>query len=211
MHRGYFITLEGIDGCGKSTAAGLLAEALRAKGHVVTLTREPGAGHLGGKLRHLLLTDRSLQPEARAEALLFAADRADHVQEIIIPALDNGHIVLCDRYTDSTIAYQGGGRGLEEGFLRQLNEFASFGIKPDITFLLELPPALARQRQGQGQDRLEQEDEGFFARIATTYQRLAAEEPARIRVIDASQTPEQVLADMLGQMPEAREQRTDDR
>ena len=204
MRQGYFITLEGIDGCGKSTAARLLREHLQAKGLAVTLTREPGAGRLGSKLRHMLLSDNSLQPDARTEALLFAADRAAHVREIIRPALEQGHIVLCDRYTDSTLAYQGGGRGLDEGFLRRLNEFATFDLKPDITFLLELPPALARQRQGQSQDRLEQEDEEFFARIAAMYQRLAAAEPERIQVIDASQTPEQVLTAILAQMPKWR-------
>ena len=202
MHKGFFITLEGIDGCGKSTAAGLLAGHLQAAGRPVTLTREPGAGRLGGKLRHLLLTDSVSQPEARTEALLFAADRAAHVQEIILPALEQGQVVLCDRYTDSTLAYQGGGRGLDEGFLRQLNDFASFGLKPDITFFLSLPLDIARQRQGHDQDRLEQEDADFFSRIDAAYQRLAAAEPSRIRVIDASQTPQQVLEDILRQLPE---------
>ena len=197
LRRGYFITLEGIDGCGKSTAAHLLADHLQAVGQAVTLTYEPGASQLGGKLRHMLLADSALQPETRTEALLFAADRAAHVQEIIIPALTAGHVVICDRYTDSTLAYQGGGRGLSEAFLRQLNDFACFGVYPDITFFLDLPLSLARQRQGQSRDRLEQEEEEFFMRIAAVYRRLAAEESARIRVIKADQKPEQVLAAML--------------
>jgi dTMP kinase len=193
--------LEGIDGCGKSTAAKMLSERLREAGHKVALTREPGTGRLGSKLRHLLLSDSVLPPEARAEALLFAADRAAHVREIIIPALEGGSIVLCDRYTDSTLAYQGGGRGLDEGFLRQLNDFASFGVRPDATFLLDLPLALARLRQGQSQDRLEQEDGEFFTRISMTYRRLAAAEPDRIHVIDAAQPPPLVLAAMLACLP----------
>ncbi|MCL1906300.1 MAG: dTMP kinase [Clostridiales bacterium] len=202
MRPGYFITFEGIDGCGKSTSAKMLAERLQAAGQVVTLTREPGAGRLGSKLRRMLLTDDSLQPEARAEALLFAADRAAHVQEVILPALKAGNVVLCDRYTDSTLAYQGGGRGLPEAFLRRLNDFAGFGLCPDITFFLSLPIELARLRQGHSPDRLEQEDGEFFFRIAEVYRRLAAEEPARICVIDATQTPEQVLADIVACLPD---------
>ena len=201
MHKGYFITLEGIDGCGKSTAAKLLAEYLRAAGHEVILTFEPGAGRLGSKLRHMLLTDSNCRLEARAEALLFAADRAAHVKEIIAPALAEGHIVLCDRYTDSTLAYQGGGRGLPEAFLRSLNDFACFGIEPDSTFFLRLPLPLARQRQGKSHDRLEREDEEFFTRIGAVYQRLAAIEPARIHVIDATKSPKQVLAAILNRLP----------
>ena len=197
MQNGYLITFEGIDGCGKSTAANLLAEYMQAVGHKVTLTYEPGAGQLGSKLRYMLLSDSALKPEVRAEALLFAADRAAHMEEIILPALRAGHIVLCDRFTDSTLAYQGGGRGLCVSFLDQLNEFASFGIKPRITFLLDLPQQLARQRRGQSQDRLEREDEEFFARIAVVYHKLAAAEPDRIKILDASQTPQQILSEMI--------------
>jgi dTMP kinase len=201
LYKGFFITLEGIDGCGKSTAARLLAAHLRAIGQEVTLTREPGAGCFGSKLRYMLLTDSDFQPEARAEALLFAADRASHVQKIIIPALEKGQTVLCDRFTDSTLAYQGGGRGLPEGFLRQLNDFASFGLRPDSTFLLILPLALARLRQRNNHDRLEQEDGEFFMRIETVYKRLATEEPARIHMLDASKTPEKILEAMVARLP----------
>jgi len=201
MRRGYFITLEGIDGCGKSSAAKLLCEHLRAAGRTVVLTKEPGAGRLGGRLRQMLLTDGSLQLEARTEALLFAADRAAHVQEIIAPALEAGHIVLCDRYTDSTLSYQGGGRGLDEAFLRRLNAFASCGVGPDLTFFLDLPLTIARQRQGRSPDRLEREDREFFSRIQAAYRRLAAEEPARIRTIDAAPALKQVVAAMLACLP----------
>ncbi|MCL1975995.1 MAG: dTMP kinase, partial [Firmicutes bacterium] len=163
---------------------------------------EPGACRIGIKLRQLLLTDEGTKPQAHTEALLFAAERAAHVQDIIIPALNAGHIVLCDRFTDSTLAYQGGGRGLSEVFLRQLNDFASFGLKPDRTFYLELPLAIARERQGLNKDRLEQEDEDFFLRITAVYKRLAAAEPQRIKTIDAAQTTKKVLADLLLHIPQ---------
>jgi len=200
--QGFFITFEGIDGSGKSTMAALLHDYLRAAGHSVVMTREPGDSRLGGKLRQMLLLEADLLTEAREEALLFAADRAAHVRELILPALAAHKIVLCDRYTDSTLAYQGGGRGLDEGFLRRLNSFAGFDLSADMTFYFDLPLAAARQRQNRDKDRMEQQDGEFFARIIAVYQRLAAAEPARIRRIDATQEKQVVFAAMLSHLPE---------
>lgn len=194
---GLFITLEGIDGCGKTTLQQLLAEKLRALGYPVLTTREPGGSRAGRRIRELLLDSAYGTVDGRSEALLYAADRALHAADVIRPALARGEIVLCDRYIDSSLAYQGGGRGLALAELAQINRFAVNGLTPDITFLLDLPAEAALARLRGKRDRMEQEDIAFFQRTAAAYHALAAAEPGRFVYVDATQTVEQELAAML--------------
>jgi dTMP kinase len=197
--RGKLITIEGIDGAGKSTLARALAESIASHGHRVELLREPGGVELSERIR-ALVKDPALAVSARAEALLYAAARAQLVQERVQPLLDEGALVLLDRYVDSSLAYQGVARELGVEHVRQINDFATGGLHPDRTLLLRLSPAAGRERQaGRDElpDRLEREDETFFACIAAAYDELAAAEPQRIRVLDASFTPATVLADAL--------------
>jgi len=197
--RGRLITIEGIDGAGKSTLAGALAQAIAAHGERVELLREPGGVELSERIR-ALVKDPGLAVSARAEALLYAAARAQLVQERVQPLLERGATVLLDRYVDSSLAYQGAARGLGVEHVRELNAFATGGLEPDRTLLLRISPAAGRARQaGRDElpDRLEREHEAFFARIAAAYDELAAADPQRIRVLDASLTPATVLADAL--------------
>jgi dTMP kinase len=181
---GAFITLEGIDGSGKTTQAGLLADWLRTAGHSVCLTREPGGTHIGETVRDLLLSpDRSMPPTT--ELFLYLADRSLHVTEVIRPALENGQVVVCERHADSTLAYQGYGRGLDCELLRRLNALATDGISPDLTIVLDIPPDRARLDEN-SLDRLESEGGEFLARVAEGFRKLAREEPERVKLIDAS-------------------------
>ncbi|MGO9248185.1 MAG: dTMP kinase [Solirubrobacteraceae bacterium] len=199
MARGRLITIEGLDGAGKSTLALGLYSALGERGVRVELLREPGGVALSERIRKLV-TDPSLTVDPRSEALLYAAARAQLVRERLRPALDSGVLVLLDRFVDSSLAYQGAGRrlGIEE--VRALNLFATDSLVPDRTLLLRISPASGRARQdvrAAEPDRLELEDEPFFERIAAAYDRLASAEPARFRVLDASLPPTRVLADAL--------------
>jgi len=197
---GLLITIEGIDGAGKTTLAGALRDALRGRGIDAQLVREPGGVELSERLR-TLLADPSLQIAASSEALLYAAARAQLVQELLAPALGEGSLMLLDRFTDSSLAYQGAGRGLGIERIRAINELATGGLQPDRTLLLSLPPRLARERlaaEGRHADRLEREPDAFFEEIATAYDQLADAEPDRIAVLDASASPEEVLAAALG-------------
>jgi dTMP kinase len=197
--RGKLITIEGIDGAGKSTLSHALAHELGARGHRVELLREPGGVDLSERIR-ALVKDPALTVAPRAEALLYAAARAQLVEELLEPLLDQGTLVLLDRFVDSSLAYQGAGRELGVEEVRHLNMFATAGLTPDRTLLLRIDPALGRARQDERAlepDRLEREGEGFFARIAAAYDELADEEPERIRAIDAGQTPADVLRDAL--------------
>jgi len=202
--RGKLITIEGIDGAGKSTLAQALARELTATargagGHPVELLREPGGVDVSERIR-ALVKDPFLTVAPRAEALLYAAARAQLVEELLEPLLQRGILVLLDRFVDSSLAYQGAGRELGVEEVRHLNMFATAGLTPDRTLLLRIDPALGRARQDERAlqpDRLEREGEGFFARIAAAYDELADEEPERIRAIDAGQTPADVLRDAL--------------
>jgi dTMP kinase len=199
VSRGRFVALEGVDGSGKTTHAALLADVLRADGLEVVLAREPGATALGERVRALLLHEGGAIAPA-AEALLFAAARAQLVAEVVGPALAAGAWVVCDRFVDSSLAYQGGGRSLGVEAIRAINEFGTGGLRPDRTLLLRVDPAVGRARRGDrltGLDRLEREDEPFFARIAAAYDELAAAEPERFVVLDGSRTPGEVLAQAL--------------
>jgi dTMP kinase len=187
------ITVEGLDGAGKSTLIAELAKALEP----VTVLREPGGVEVSERIRSLL-ADPSLEIDGRAEALLYAAARAQLVAERLRPLLEAGETVLLDRFVDSSLAYQGAGRGLGVEEIRALNEFATGGLRPDRTLLLRIDPAAGLARiSDRPADRLEQEDGAFFAAIARAYDELAAAEPDRIAVIDASQPPDRVLADAL--------------
>jgi dTMP kinase len=188
--RGLFITLEGGEGSGKSTLAGALASQLEARGHGVCLTREPGGTELGLAVQRLLERDRA--PAPLAELLLFAADRAQHVHEVIAPALAAGRIVVCDRFADSTLAYQGFGRGLDFALIRRLNNEATGGLKPDLTLLLDLSPEAGLTRQGAQLDVTGREPVEFHQRVREGFQALAQEEPERFLVIDAALRPDEV-------------------
>ncbi len=179
---GLFITLEGIDGCGKTTQAALLADSLRKAGHPVRLTREPGGTALGERIRELLLSpDRAIPAEA--ELFLYLADRSAHVSEVVRPALGAGQVVVCERHADSTLAYQGFGRRLDLGLVRRLNSLATGGLSPDLTILLDLSPAHSRL-DARRLDRLESEEEGFLVRVAEAFRQLAREEPERIKLVN---------------------------
>jgi dTMP kinase len=191
------ITVEGLDGAGKTTLIAALSRELESRGEPVLVLREPGGVEVSERIR-ALLTDPGLEIEARAEALLYAAARAQLVAEELRPLLEGGSTVLLDRFVDSSLAYQGAGRGLGVEQIRALNEFATGGLRPDRTLLLRIDPVAGLSRiSGRPADRLEQEAGAFFAAIAAAYDELAAAEPDRIAVIDASQPPEAVLADAL--------------
>jgi dTMP kinase len=186
---GRLIAIEGIDGCGKSTQARLLADDLGA-----LLTHEPGSTALGRSLRRLLLDPEGEAPSERAEALLMAADRAQHVTTVVRPALDGGRWVVTDRYSASTFAYQGYGRGLALDDLRRLVAWASEGLSPDLQVLVDLDPALARSRAGEVPDRLEGLDDGFHDRVRRGYLALVEADPDRWAVVDGSGPVDEVAA-----------------
>jgi dTMP kinase len=197
--RGSLITIEGLDGAGKSTLARSLAEQIAARGQAVELLREPGGVDVSERIR-ALVKDPAVSVSARAEALLYAAARAQLVEQKLQPLLREGTIVLLDRYVDSSLAYQGAGRGLGLQAVREINRFATGALEPDRTLLLRISPAAGRARQldrALEPDRLERESEDFFATIAAAYDELALAEPERIRAIDASQPPALVLSDSL--------------
>jgi dTMP kinase len=199
---GTLITIEGLDGAGKSTLAHGLVEALNERGVHVELLREPGGVALSEQIRTLVKDPRTTV-SARAEALLYAAARAQLVHERVRPLLARGQCVLLDRFVDSSLAYQGAGRALGIARVRAINELATDGLTPDRTLLLAIAPAVGRARRdtrGEPHDRLEREGERFFATIAAAYEQLAAAEPRRIRTIDATQPPERVLARALAEI-----------
>lgn len=188
------ITFEGIDGCGKSSQAKLLADRLSEQGIECILVREPGGSELSEQIRNVLLYTKHEAPIAHAaELLLFAASRAQVIEEVIEPALRRNAIVICDRFTDSTIAYQGYGRGLPLAYIRTVNELASGSLVPDLTFLIDVPIELAiRRRKGMGDDRMESESRLFFSRVVQGYMALAQKHPDRIHVIDGNDSMEDI-------------------
>ena len=189
---GKLITVEGVDGAGKSTHLAFLADCIRARGLRVLTTREPGGTTLAEALRELLMKESM---DGVTESLLMFAARADHVSRVIRPALAAGTWVLCDRFTDATLAYQGAGKGVDEVFLTTLAEQTHPGLQPDLTLLFDCPYEVSRQRlerTGKVLDRFEREDRAFFDRVRDRYLTLAAGDPARIRVIDAAKVPEDI-------------------
>ncbi len=189
---GFFIALEGGDGAGKSTQAEALAEWIRGKGHEVVVTREPGATPVGKRLRSILLDVSSAGLSHRAEALLYAADRAEHVDTVVRPALERGAVVISDRYVDSSVAYQGAGRDLSPTEIARINRWATNGLAPHLTVLLDISPEIARERFTEAPDRLESEPAEFHARVRSGFLTLAAADPGRYLVVDAGQEPEAV-------------------
>ena len=198
LPRGLFITLEGSDGCGKSTQIALLKEWLTQRGYEVALSREPGGCPISERIREIILSLDSKGMSAECEALLYAASRAEHVRQVIAPALKCGKIVICDRFLDSSIAYQAYGRELGEAFIRQINDKAVGGVYPDLTLLLEVSRAESRRRMSAGAplDRLEIEKEDFFARVQAGFDALAQAEPDRVFRIDASRDIQSVFQEI---------------
>lgn len=197
--RGLFVTFEGIDRSGKTTQARMLVEAL---GSDALGVREPGGTPAGERVRELLL-DTNVPLSSQAEALLFAAARAEIVEEVIRPALSDGRVVVSDRFLDSSLAYQGGARGLGVEEVQRINRFATSGLVPDLTFLLEIDPAAAAARAGE-QDRIEGEGAALQEAVLDTYSRLMADDPARWRRIDALRSPEDIHAEVIAEVEAAR-------
>lgn len=200
---GLFITLEGPEGAGKSTNREYLAERLRSHGVDVLLTREPGGTPLAERIRELLLSPSDEPMEVDTELLLVFAARAQHLQQVIRPALARGSVVLCDRFTDATYAYQGGGRGLSIDRIAQLEQFVQGELRPDLTLIFDLPVevGLARAAARGRLDRFEQEGRDFFEAVRHAYLARAEQAPARYRVLDAGQSLNQVQADLDGLLP----------
>jgi len=188
MSRGLFITLEGGEGAGKSTSLEFVRQLIVRRGHEVVVTREPGGTPVGERIRELLLHGGS-DMSVDTELLLMFAARAEHLAALIRPALEQGRWVLCDRFTDASYAYQGGGRGVPDARIGALEDWVQQGVKPDLTLLLDLPvtEGLARAGSRSAPDRFEREQQAFFERVRTRYRERAAAEPQRFRVIDAGQ------------------------
>lgn len=201
---GRFVTFEGPDGAGKTTQMKMLGEKLAGEGIVVSYTREPGGTRISEEIRKLLLDPGNKEMAYRTEALLYAAARAQHVEEFIRPAVGEGKLVLCDRFSDSTIAYQGYGRGIELDFLEKLNKMATAGLVPDMTFILDIEPGEGINRinekrtaaTGESKDRIESENIGFHNRVREGFLKLAQQNPARCRVIDASKNREEISVEI---------------
>jgi dTMP kinase len=198
---GRLIAFEGVEGSGKSTQLELLRRLLEERGREVVVTREPGGTPAGERVRALVL-DPGVELHPRAEALLFAAARAELVEAVIRPALERGAVVLCDRYLDSSLAYQGAARGLGRGPVSQVNRFATGGLLPDLVVLLDLDPAAGLARRARHPDRIEAQDLGFHRRVRDAFRDLAAAEPGRFAVVDAAapvaEVADRVRAAVLG-------------
>jgi dTMP kinase len=200
---GLFVSFEGIEGSGKSTQVALLAQVLRSRGYEIIVTREPGGTPVGQVLRRLLLESSSSPLASSTELLLMLADRAQHAQEIVAPALRANKIIISDRFVDSTTAYQGYGRGVELALLAQLNAFACGGCMPALTLVLDLPVSeglrRVRQRQSgtQGTDRFEAESVAFHERVRAGYLEIARSDPQRVRILDAARPVEMIHQEIL--------------
>jgi len=202
MGRGFFLTFEGLDGSGKTTQISRLATWLEARGETVTVTRQPGGTRIGDRIRQLLLDSRTENLSARAELGLMFSDRAQAITEIISPALEAGHVVLCDRYTDSTEAYQGGGRQLGSEVVLKLHEVMCRGLQPDLTILLlpDFDASLTRARRrnnrtkktGTDENRFEREDEAFYRRVYDKYREIAARDKLRVVTMEGDARIEEI-------------------
>ena len=196
MQKGLFITFEGGDGCGKTTQIKLLDEYLRNKGYKTLITREPGSKGLGEKVREILLNyDGDVSPVC--ESFLFLADRAQNVDCLIKPALEEGTIVICDRHTDSSVAYQGYGRGLDIDRIKKLNSIATSGLSPDLTIVLDVDVETSQKRVGAEKDRMESAGIEFFERVRQGYLEIAKQEPERVKVVDSTKTINEIHKEIL--------------
>ncbi len=194
MSRGLFITFEGTDGTGKSTQIEFAREYFESRGFNVLMSREPGGTSISEKLRDILLDKANGEMSPVTEMMIYAASRAQLVSEVIIPAVNDGTVVICDRFVDSSVAYQAFGRGLGD-MVAEVNSYATTGLAPDITFFMDIDPEVGRSRIAGGElDRLEQEKSDFFRRVYDGYKRIAASDPGRVKTIDASGTIEEVRA-----------------
>ena len=196
MSKGLFITFEGADGCGKSTQLKLLAEYLQKQGKEVVITREPGCAGLGKKIREILLNYDGKVSD-RCESFLFLADRAQNIDIIVKPAVEQGKIVLCDRHTDSSVAYQGYGRGLSIERINMLNNLATDGKKPDLTLVFDIDVETSMQRVGTEKDRMESAGKDFHNRVRNGYLEIARREPDRVKVLDATQSIEEIHNEVI--------------
>jgi len=192
--RGFLLTVEGVDGAGKSTQVRRIASLLKRSGLLVTVVREPGSTRLAERIRRLLLDFRSAELADPAELFLYLAARGQLFAEVIEPALRRGELVLCDRFTDSTLAYQGHARGFAEPLLRKLNDLSTADRRPDLTILLDLPLSVSSRRKGRTPDRLESEKIRFYRKVQAGYRRAARREPRRIVTVDASGDADAVFA-----------------
>lgn len=205
LKRGFFLNFEGIEGCGKTSQLRGLARRLRALGYQVVETREPGGPPISEQIRTILLDPKNRGMDARCELLLYLASRAQHVADTIHPALEKGCVVLCDRFADATMAYQGYGRGLAPAAVARLNRFATAGLEPDLTIVLDVPVAvgLTRKRRAGGLDRLDRERESFHEAVRRGYLRIAKQNPRRVRVVDGTAS-ENVVACAIDRIVQAR-------
>ena len=194
MHEGLFITLEGIEGAGKSSSLNYISELFICAGHEVLQTREPGGTDTGEQIRKILLDSDNIKLESSTELLLMFAARSQHLEEIVKPALVKDQVVICDRFTDASYAYQGGGRGIEELRIKTLEDWVQLGFKPTVTLLFDLDVEVGLRRAGKRSkaDRFEQEDVMFFKRIRSSYLQRASNEPMRFRIINAGNSLDDV-------------------
>lgn len=196
--KGLFITFEGVEGSGKSTQIDLLVEFLSEKGYEVVSTREPGGTAIGDKIRKIVLNPDFTEMDFKAEALLYAANRAQHVAEVIAPALAQGKIIISDRYTDSSLAYQSFGRGLDQKKVENISEWATGGLEPDLTILLDIPADKGLKRTSRSlADRIEQENIDFHDRVSKGFLKLAKKFPKRFKVIDATKDVDQIHQEVV--------------
>jgi dTMP kinase len=199
--KGRFITIEGIEGVGKSTNVAFIEAQCLAAGHTVLVTREPGGTPMAERIRDLILTTPGEGLSGLGELLLMFAARAEHLATLIRPALERGETVICDRFTDATFAYQGGGRGLDVNLIDNLQNIVQGDLRPDLTLLLDVPLEVSAQRiasRGEQVDRFEQERADFFGRVRAAYLEIAANSPERVRVVDASRPLAEVQAEIAG-------------
>lgn len=204
MPRGFFLTLEGGEGAGKSTNLAFIRQWLQRAGREVIVTREPGGTELGERVRDILLHSKQLHITPETEMLLMFAARSEHLAKVIRPGIASGKVVLCDRFTDATYAYQGGGRGLAPERIAMIEGWVQGDLCPDLTLLFDVPVEAGRERAGQRSepDRFERENDGFFQRVRETYLARARAEPTRLRVIDAGQDLERVERQIAGMLEE---------
>ncbi len=199
MKKGKFITFEGCDGCGKSTQLRLLSEFLKQSGVPHIFTREPGGGKISESIREILLSGKNTEMTDECEALLYAAARAQHLREIVEPALEAGKLVICDRYVDSSLAYQAYARGLGVDFVTKINAFALEKYLPDLTVFIDLSPedAFKRKNGADENDRLEQAGMAFHQKVYAGYQAIAREYPERVKRVDGKKTPQGIFEDVV--------------